>query len=770
MKQIGILTFHKAYNYGAALQVYALSRFLRDSGYDVEVIDYLSERHLRNVQRYKKPVNRGALEEDLLNMRYGAFLTSRNDDFHMFAEKYLPLSKNRNITSAQFPGAVNAYDAVICGSDQIWNPRLPDADTDYFLPFDSTARKIAYGISLGNGYPGEYERPEMIRKAVLDFDFLSFREEAAITRMTHFCDLKRMPEITCDPSMLLRAEVYEELAGEKQQKEPYIFVYALGGRKRTIEAAERLSRARNIPYWGMLSGPPKAYWKALHGHLMKGEQGPQDFLRMIRDAEYVVTDSFHGAVFSILFGKKFSLILREDERGNIIRDERLAQLTKIFRLEDHCVRAKDILNASFTELDKEQIETIRQTYAYTSADYLHRALAGEDNPEHRDLLFEQGMICPSDLCTSCYACRNICPADAVELYPAEDGRLLPRINAERCLHCRKCTDVCQARTLVQRYPVRHTYAAQWLNQEEAISSSTSGLAYLLSERFAQKNGYVYGAGIDHDLCVRHYGTDDPFELEGMRTSKYAQSDMGYICRDVQKKLKEGRQVLFTGTPCQIAGLRQYLGREYDGLYCLDLVCHGAPPMSYLHDHLMTFDQDYDTYSFRGGKKDKQFSLWKDGRTVHSAPNWQDRYYFAYEANMIMAENCYSCPYADTKRVGDITLGDFWGIDRRSLKEPMTGRIALVLVNTGKGEELLEMIREDLLCEERDIRDALPKNPNLTAPTKAAVIRRSFMDEYRKTQNFETAFERSKAAERHKKVIFRHTPVGKILWKIKKKLK
>ncbi len=768
-ERIGILTFHKAVNYGAALQAYVLSDRLCRQGYDAEIVDFLPEGHLNTTEMFVKPVNRGMLKHDLRTSVFFAYLRKREKSFLAFAEKYLKSSERKNIRYQELAEAVNCYDAVICGSDQIWNPRLSDADIGYFLPFALNCRRIAYGISLGNGYLSEYPDPQTVRKAIQDFDCLSFREHSAVNKLQHFIGSEADADIVCDPTLLEGREFWLQTAAERQVKDPYVFAYTANGDRDVFGAAERLSAAEHLPYYVMLSGKQDSYWKGMKRHLPPGEQGPAEFLAMIRYAEYVVTNSFHGAVFAILFGKKFCLIGKPDTDGKPIRDERLQELLSRFHLEDHYVTAENVMRvAELSAPDAEETEMIREVFAQHSADYLRKALADKTKHAGKDLCGGQE-ICPDSLCTSCGACRNICPVNAVKTERTEDGRFLPRIDTDRCIHCDKCRQACPVNSPKEYPPAAHVYAAQWKNRERSILSATSGVAMLIAEKVIEQGGIVYGAGVGNDLKVRHYRAENVTELEGMRTSRYAQSDTGYTYREIREKLTEGRQVLFIGTPCQNAALRN-MTEDAEKLLCIDLVCHGTPPMSYLLDHLKAIDAGADNYTFRGGAADQRMTLKKDGQTVYNEPDWKDTYYYCFNQDISLAENCYSCRYASLHRTGDITLGDFWGLHRESLKQPMEGRVSLVMVNTAKGEQIFREISNELIFEERTAEEAAAGYYNLIHPTRVPAGRASFMDAYRRTQNFETAFTESASYRRYRKNLLDHTLKCRILNKAKRTVK
>ena len=239
------------------------------------------------------------------------------------------------------------------------------------------------------------------------------------------------------------------------------------------------------------------------------------------------------------------------------------------------------------------------------------------------------------------------------------------------------------------------------------------------------------------------------------------------------ELKNGRKVLFTGTPCQVGGLRSYLGREYEHLYCADLVCHGVPLMKHLNQHLKNAvgDQTITDVTFRtpGGKY--VLTAFSGDTVVHRITRDMDPYYRSFIASLNIRKNCYSCRYAAGERCGDLTIGDFWGLDRSSLKTPMTGNISLVLANTEQGLSLLSRVSQEITTEERSFDEALPKNPNLREPSAQHKDTNRFLEAYRKTQDFDKAVNATCIQEEIKGYSFSRTTLpGRVIGKIKHVLK
>ena len=229
------------------------------------------------------------------------------------------------------------------------------------------------------------------------------------------------------------------------------------------------------------------------------------------------------------------------------------------------------------------------------------------------------------------------------------------------------------------------------------------------------------------------------DIEKFKGSKYVQSYIGNIYCDVLSHLTNNKKVLFTGTPCQIAGLRNFLNKDYDNLYCVDLICHGTPPMQYLTEHIKSVtSENADFVSFRGGDRDYVLKIKSGGKELYSKFQKADAYFTAFMSSLICRENCYSCRYAQTQRCSDMTIGDFWGLDRQTLKTDQKGRISVVLVNTEKGKDLFDAIKDNLVFEERDLKEAADGNVQLRYPSVRHKNRTDFINKYELTGDFENS--------------------------------
>lgn len=352
-------------------------------------------------------------------------------------------------------------------------------------------------------------------------------------------------------------------------------------------------------------------------------------------------------------------------------------------------------------------------------------------------------ICDADKCTGCFACMNKCPKGAIKSGIDDEGRTLPVIDKEICIQCKLCVRTCPVNTETELREPQICYAAQRHEKEIRKLSASGGVAAVLSEYVIVRQGCVFGAAVNNEGKVCHVCATTKNEIDKLRGSKYVQSDIGFSYREAEKELQKGKMVLFIGTPCQISGLKHYLGKEYEALFCVDLICHGVPPMQYLKEHYKTVTkvENIDTVLFRDPAVGFLLSLRKNGRLIYSADRFHDTYFHAFFRSLTYRENCYECPYAGRKRCSDLTIGDFWGIDRKSLKKIKSGYISAVLINNDKGKAIFDKVKDQFVFEERQISEAVKGNKQLQTPAQKHKLRKEFIEAYKNLKDFDRAVEK-----------------------------
>ena len=337
-------------------------------------------------------------------------------------------------------------------------------------------------------------------------------------------------------------------------------------------------------------------------------------------------------------------------------------------------------------------------------------------------------------CCGCNACAEICPKHCIHMVEDTKGFLYPQVDSSICVECGACEKVCPidtAKSLLMT-PLK-AFAAWNKNRKEHLSSSSGGAAYVLSSHILDTGGVIYGCtanGID----VRHIRIDNKSELYKLQGSKYVQSDVRGLFKNVKDDLKNGKSVLFIGTPCQVAGLKNYIGGNVEHLYLVDLICHGVPSQKMLHDHIkhVAKERKIQYISFRKGN-DFTISLKAPG-FIYDANVWRephkDLYMKGFMDGMTYRPSCYKCPFACSRRASDITIGDFWGLGTLCNVKMNKGRgMSEVLLNTEKGISFFEVCGNLCYFESRNLQEAIDGNGRFKRPSERHPLYYQFQQLY-----------------------------------------
>lgn len=339
-------------------------------------------------------------------------------------------------------------------------------------------------------------------------------------------------------------------------------------------------------------------------------------------------------------------------------------------------------------------------------------------------------ICDIKSCTGCAACAGVCAHKAISMVEVPPhGYLHPKINNDLCVDCGLCSKTCP----VNNPPVFNSpltaFAAISKDRDDLMSSSSGAASSVLATHIVNKGGVVYGSVEEDYAHIAHQRIDSLTDLPKIKGSKYVHSYTTDIFPKVKADLQQGLEVLFLGTPCQIAGLRKYLRKSYDNLTLVDLCCHGVPSQKFLRDdveHLcdVTFrnkgdmSKPWDRYGIYLSGKEKNMII---------SPFLKDNYITAFMSGLLFRENCYTCPYARAERVSDITIADFWGYQGKQIKSD--DGISLLMPSTEKGMQLIESCQSAFYCEERLAAEAIKGNGQFNHPSSRPKERDTFLRMY-----------------------------------------
>ena len=324
-------------------------------------------------------------------------------------------------------------------------------------------------------------------------------------------------------------------------------------------------------------------------------------------------------------------------------------------------------------------------------------------------------------CCGCGACAQICPKKAISLIEDEEGFLYPKIDKKKCINCGLCKKVCPFINYKvnekKEYP--KAYAVKNKKTDDVLKSSSGGVFIALAKHIINEKGVVFGVAYDKDNNVIHIAVDNTKDLIKLQGSKYVQSNILNTFNEVKENLLKDKKVLFSGTPCQIRGLKNFLMKDYENLITCDLVCHGVPSQKLFNKYLSYLENKYNkkirNYDFRNKEKKGWGLISKvifEDNSIKYINSDFDPYYSNFLDCNTYRESCYNCKFASTTRSSDITLADYWGILSIHNSFYDKNGVSLILINSEKGNKYLDKIKNDISIIETDLNYAISKNKNL----------------------------------------------------------
>ncbi|MFQ7001826.1 MAG: Coenzyme F420 hydrogenase/dehydrogenase, beta subunit C-terminal domain [Clostridium sp.] len=340
-------------------------------------------------------------------------------------------------------------------------------------------------------------------------------------------------------------------------------------------------------------------------------------------------------------------------------------------------------------------------------------------------------------CTGCRACESICPKNSIKFIENEEGFLVPSVDENTCINCGICYNKCPQLNDVKiesSYKLCNTevYASKVKDKSILLESSSGGIFTAIAIKVLENDGVVFGCAFDKNFYARHIGIKQIDELIKLRGSKYVQSDTMKTFLEVKEYLKKNITVLYVGTPCEIAGLRAFLNNKYNNLITIDLICHGVPSPKLFAEYIKNFE-------FKNNEKLKKYDFRYKGKIGFGKCNriitdkkirtfvYQcDYYYKSFNDEVNYRECCYECKYTNTNRIGDITLGDYWGYELLHPEVDSSMGISVVLINSIKGKNIFDGIKNtSLITYNSTLEEATCKQYSLKKSAKRPKSRDGF---------------------------------------------
>ena len=323
-----------------------------------------------------------------------------------------------------------------------------------------------------------------------------------------------------------------------------------------------------------------------------------------------------------------------------------------------------------------------------------------------------------DECCGCSACYSVCPHKAIVMSPDGMGFLYPKVDENKCVDCGLCLKTCQFKTdygIDDNLLTPKVYALRHKDVGEMAKSQSGGAFAILSDYILENGGVVYGVGYTDHFRAIHKRATTKAERDEFRRSKYVQSDVSTAFVDVKNDLKAGLIVMFTGTPCQTSGLRKFVGQKLsERLYVMDIVCHGVPAPFVWRDYLAWLEKKKGKRIVKVDFRNKNLFGWKSHKETFNYED--DTYTYTFYQHINLRYSCYNCKFTNMCHPSDITVSDFWGIERLSKTFAADNKgCSLVLVNTRKGEVWFEEIKDKANVISGDVSSCL--QPQLQYPAK-----------------------------------------------------
>lgn len=747
--KIGVVTNLDTNNYGSVLQAYALKTKLHELGTDSVVIKKnadINRSPATRIKRFLTPSKNHYSFSDKIQIKMArkAF-TEKRRKLETFSSENLNVRSCSSLFEASH--IAEECDLLLAGSDQIWSPLAGLLSSFTLLNFDDKLqiRKASYAASIGVTSLSESEKKQF-ENALKDFINVSVREPSSIKLLKELTQRPLRADV--DPTLLFDGDFWkEQITHDKGYSKPYIFVYMLRPEPLTLKLVQTLAEQKGLKI------------KLCSNRLINKpgienitDAGIEDFFRLIKHADYFITNSFHGTVFAVQFHKKFLSIAVEGSGA------RVQDFLSGIGLQGRIAVSVNDLEQIEEEISWRDVDDVLRNKRQVSIDYLQNLL-NDIHPTHR-------VLQQDEMCTGCGACLNSCPKNCIFMRPDETGFIYPMADETLCINCGLCMMVCPSKQPPYRQLPKRAYAAAAKQKELLLRTSSGGMFSALADYVISMGGYVFGAALFADkdnLKACHCCVNNKEDLEKLQGSKYVQSEIGTTYREAENFLKQTKVVLFSGTPCQIAGLKKYLRRDYPTLYTVEVLCHGVPNNRIFSEFLKNKSKKILNYNFRSknkgwfNKTSETFYLDKNGnKKIKVESGYLQSYYALFLDSLILRDSCYHCQYADMNRVADITIGDYWGIDSEHKELVKSGvfsienGVSCVLINNERGMSIFSAIEQQCDIVESSFQKIQLRQGNLKRPAQEPNGRKKLLTAYAKN-GYSAIEEAFKRRVKHKKV-------------------
>lgn len=738
--KIGIMTFYAAHNNGAALQAFALQRCLSKLGADAELIRYFDEHNEKVVEKHSRLYNLIHNPKIILNvlLHYKRILKTRglsvltDAAYSDFQKRKLIVSQEPYYKYDELKGTNTVYNSFVTGSDMVWTP-IGQNLRAYFLRFADNGKRFSFSPSLTGVGNFSDDQHRIIQKYINEMDMVSCREQEGVDYVKD--NTSKDCVHTIDPTLLLsKKEWCEELNIEiNKSLKPYILVYMFDSlSRRHKKDLERIAKEKGylIRYIPMNIEQQEievdnGYWCSY---------GPSDFVTLFMNACFIVTNTYHGLLFSLLSENPFVLVHRGNSNKWKSNEGRMTNVLDLINCRNRYIEQQQSISDIYLNLDYKGINSVIDEQRSKSLEYLSTIIVrSNNNPLSASRRFSNvGSLYPSakNQCTGCGLCSQICPFGAIEMKPDNEGFLFPFVNEQLCKRCRICVSRCPSISKLElNEPID---AKACISKDALLENSASGGAFLGFARYTieKMHGSVFGSVFDDKMNCVHTEATTMKEIRAIQKSKYVQSNIVAVYERVKDLLDKDKFVLFSGTPCQVAGLLAFVGNKTDNLFTIDLICHGVPSPGFWKKYLFnSYPSQVTSFSFRNrnnrrkGTSSYEIEVSCGGKSKKISC-FKDVFFKSFLKGFSFRESCYYCKYARPQRVGDITIGDFDSERQYPLFYPHESK-SVVIINTQKGYSLFNKLKREYEFIDIDYNTEVLYNSQLKLPSVRPVQREDF---------------------------------------------
>lgn len=336
-------------------------------------------------------------------------------------------------------------------------------------------------------------------------------------------------------------------------------------------------------------------------------------------------------------------------------------------------------------------------------------------------------------CCGCTACYNTCPKNAIKMVLKEDGFRYPVIDQSKCINCGLCKKVCPVINTNKSKSINKCYVGFSRNGKLKEKASSGGIFPLIATYILDNGGYVIGATFDDNNDLNHVVIDSKKSLSKIMGSKYLQSNLNDIFTFVKKNVVS-KKILFVGTPCQVAGLKMFLKKDYENLICIDLICHGVPSLKLFKKYLNDIEKKNNSKVINCNFRDKSTGWESYSTTISfndkkvSKNHNDDNYMKLFLSDIALRESCYNCNFKLGNKYSDITLGDFWGVKKYYPEMYNDGGVSAIIINTDKGKIVFNLIKNDIIFKDCRLEEIVEGNPSLEKSARLSKNREVFFEE------------------------------------------